>query len=189
VGDRHDLTPTPGQTVGPFFAFALEYPGCAELVPPHRAGAIRLHGHVLDGMGVPVPDAVVEIWQRDELGAIPHEAGSLHRDGYTFSGFGRSATDALGHYQFTTVVPGAVPGRPSHFAVVVFARGLLDTLHTRIYLPGTQRDADALLASLDDERWRTLLATEDGAGSLRFDIRLQGKAETGHAETVFLDFR
>jgi protocatechuate 3,4-dioxygenase alpha subunit len=175
--------PTPGQTVGPFFEFALDYAGSDELVPPHRADAIRLHGSVFDGLGVPVADGVVEIWQRDELGNIPHTAGSLRRDGHTFTGFGRSATDAVGHFQFTTVLPGAAPGQPSYFAVVVFARGLLDKLHTRIYVPGTRDDADAVLASLDEERRRTLVATEDGPRSLHFDIRLQGQGET-----VFLDF-
>ena len=28
------LTPTPGQTVGPFFGYALPYDGDSELVPP-----------------------------------------------------------------------------------------------------------------------------------------------------------
>jgi protocatechuate 3,4-dioxygenase alpha subunit len=56
-------------------------------------------------------------------------------------------------------------------------------LHTRIYLPGTAADADAVLASLDEPRRRSLLAAEDEPGSLRFDIRLQGDGET-----VFFDY-
>ena len=51
------LPPTPGQTVGPFFGYALPYDGDSELVPATRPDAIRLHGRVLDGAGDPVPDA------------------------------------------------------------------------------------------------------------------------------------
>ena len=60
------LAATPGQTVGPFYGYALPYPGDSELVPPGRADAIRLHGTVYDGAGQPVPDALIEIWQADE---------------------------------------------------------------------------------------------------------------------------
>jgi len=55
------LTPTPGQTVGPFYGYALPYPGDDQLVPLGHRDAIRLHGTVYDGAGVPVPDALVEI--------------------------------------------------------------------------------------------------------------------------------
>jgi protocatechuate 3,4-dioxygenase, alpha subunit len=162
------LAPTPGQTVGPFFHYALPYAGDAELVPPSRADAIRLHGHVYDGAGEPVPDALVEVWQTGPDGVVPQVAGSLVRDGYTFTGFGRSATDRTGHYQFTTLRPG---GATPYFAITVFARGLLDRLFTRAYLPGT---APADLASLE--------AVPDDRGFV-FDIRLQGEGET-----VFLSY-
>ena len=61
---------TPGQTVGPFFAFGLEYDGDARLVPPGSPGAIRLHGRVLDGEGRGIPDALVEVWQADAGGHV-----------------------------------------------------------------------------------------------------------------------
>jgi protocatechuate 3,4-dioxygenase, alpha subunit len=175
---------TPGQTVGPFFGQALPYAGGNELVPPGSADAIRLHGVVHDGAGTPIPDAMIEIWQADRDGTVPRETGSLHRDGWTFTGWGRSETDRTGRYVFTTVVPGATePGKAPFFAVVVFARGLLDRLFTRIYLPDHAANAtDPLLTSLTDEERATLLATAEPQG-LRFDIRLQGEGET-----VFLTF-
>ena len=46
------LEPTAGQTVGPFFHYALPYAGDSELVPATRPDAVRLHGRVLDGAGV-----------------------------------------------------------------------------------------------------------------------------------------
>ena len=184
----NSVFPTPGQTVGPFFGQSLPYAGGNELVPAGRADAIRLHGYVLDGAGVPIPDALVEIWQADVDGTVPREAGSLHRDGWTFTGWGRCETDRTGHYGFSTVVPGATEdGKAPFFAVVVFARGLLDRLFTRIYLPGhPANEGDALLASLSPAEGATLVAEAEPTG-LRHDIRLQGQPGDD-GETVFLAF-
>lgn len=177
-----ELAPTPGQTVGPFFGYGLPYPGDSTLVPAGRTDAIRLHGIVYDGAANPVPDALIEIWQADPDGEISRETGSLHRDGWTFSGWGRAATDASGHYSFSTLAPGATePGKPAFFAVTVFARGLLHRLFTRAYLPDTDPDGDPLLAKLAPERRTTLICVAEPSG-YRFDIHLQGDRET-----VFLE--
>ena len=172
------MNATPGQTVGPFFGFALPYAGGPELVPPGSVGAVRLTGLVLDGAGAGIPDAVVEIWQPDPSGALVQRPGSLHRDGWTFTGFGRAGTDNTGRYSFTTLRPGGIA---PFFAVTVFARGLTDRLFTRAYLPG--HEETPFLAGLPSERRRTLVVAEDG-DQLTFDIRLQG-----HDETVFLEYR
>jgi protocatechuate 3,4-dioxygenase, alpha subunit len=177
------LTPTPGQTVGPFFGFALPFPGDNELVPPGPAG-IRLRGRVLDGAGEPVPDALIEIWQPDRDGAVSRATGSLRRDGFTFTGWGRAATDGAGRYSFSTVTPGpTAPGSAAFFAVCVFARGLLDRLFTRAYVPDDAEALakDPLLAAVEPDRRSNLVATRDKLGLL-FDIRLQGEHET-----VFLE--
>lgn len=181
-----DLTATPGQTVGPFFGYALPFEKGEQLVPVGRADSIRLHGTIYDGNGEAIPDAMLELWQADASGAVPTEHGSLLRDGYTFTGWGRASVDNVGEYDFTTVEPGVVEeGKARFFSLVVFARGLLDKLHTRIYLPeDTQAHAaDPLLSSLSEDERRTLIATREADGSLRFDIRLQGEGET-----VFLDY-
>ncbi|MFC5729390.1 MULTISPECIES: protocatechuate 3,4-dioxygenase subunit alpha [Nocardioides] len=178
------LPPTPGQTVGPFFHYALPYDGDNELVPPGSPGSVRLSGLVLDGSGDPVPDALIEIWQPDPAGGVVRAAGSLHRDGHTFTGFGRAATDRAGRYTFSTLRPGSVaPGRAPYFAMAVFARGLLHRLMTRCYLPGPEVADDPFLASLETSRRATLTAREDELGYV-FDVRLQGEDET-----VFLEGR
>ena len=62
------LTATPGQTVGPFFGYALPFDRCDQLVPAGSPGAVQLSGLVLDGDGQPVPDALLEIWQANADG-------------------------------------------------------------------------------------------------------------------------
>lgn len=174
------LAPTPGQTVGPFFHYALPFDGDRDLVPPGSAGAVQLHGVVYDGAGAPIPDALVEIWQARPDGSIAQEPGSLRRDGFTFTGWGRASTGRDGRYVFSTVRPGPTePGRPAFFAVTVFARGLLDRLFTRAYLPddAVALAEDRLLSTLAPERRSTLIAAAEDTG-YRFDVRLQGADET-----------
>ncbi|QGN57442.1 protocatechuate 3,4-dioxygenase subunit alpha [Nostocoides sp. HKS02] len=175
---------TPGQTVGPFFHYALPYDQDHELVPPATPDAIRLHGVVYDGSGAPIPDSLVEIRQADRNGQVPAVEGALRRDGMVFAGWGRCATDAGGRYAFTTIAPGP-SGRDgaAFFSVVVVARGLLDRLFTRAYVPGPHLQDDPLLASLPADRRDSLVATREPDGGLRFDLHLQGEAET-----VFLTF-
>jgi len=111
---------TPSQTIGPFFAGML-----LERQVLFEDGDVRIEGHVYDGAGDPVDDALVEIWQPE--------------------GFGRCPTDADGAYWFQT-------RRADFIDVVVFARGLLKHLVTRM-------DAQP------NKLWR-------------FDIHLQGPDET-----------
>ncbi|SMH42472.1 protocatechuate 3,4-dioxygenase, alpha subunit [Rathayibacter oskolensis] len=176
---------TPSQTVGPFFGYALPYDGGPELVAPSHPAAIRLRGTITDGAGDPVPDAIVEIWQRDAEGRVPTARGSLLRDGIAFTGFGRTATTRSGEYAFTTVRPGAPDGAEPFVVVTVFARGVTHHLSTRAYFAGDD-STDRLLRSLDPVRRRTLLVVDEGDATglpvVRFDIRLQGEGET-----VFLD--
>ncbi len=152
-----NVAPTPGQTVGPFFSLGLVRDGYADLVPPEHPDATTLHGRVLDGAGEPVADALVELTRGGD------------------QGWGRAATDDEGRYAFTTLRPVG-----SFFAITVFARGLLDRLFTRAYLPGAADDP--FLRELGDDRRSTLVATADQRG-YAFDIRLQGDDET-----VFLVF-
>lgn len=173
-----ELTCTPGQTVGPFFHCALPYGGDNQLVGDAHDGAIRLHGTVYDGAGDAVPDALIELWQRGADGRVVRQEGSLRREDGVFTGWGRCATDAAGRYSFTTVTPG---GPAAFFAITVFARGLLNRLFTRAYLPDA--DADRLLSDVEGTRRQTLICAAE-KGGYRFDIHLQGRCET-----VFLAYR
>jgi protocatechuate 3,4-dioxygenase, alpha subunit len=181
---QHRGTPTlehtAGQTIGPFFAFGLQYPKMHEVAFPHSPGAIVLEGTVYDGGGAPIPDACIEIWGADSDGTVSRGRGSRRRDDHTFTGFGRAFTTDEGRFQFWTRNPGPIDGRAPFFAMVVFARGLPDKLHTRVYLPEHEEllAADALLSTLSDVERASLVARRTPSGGLQHDIRLQGEGET-----------
>ncbi|MEV5710378.1 protocatechuate 3,4-dioxygenase subunit alpha [Actinoallomurus sp. NPDC052274] len=174
---------TPSQTVGPFFGYALPYADGPYVVPEWRPDAIRIRGRVLDGAGEPLPDALVEIWQADADGNVPRGGGALRRAGKDFSGFGRCGTDAAGNYWFSTIKPG---GPAPHIAVLVFARGLLKPVATRLYFPGEPGNAtDPVLSGVPAERRDTLVAVREDERSYRFDVHLGGERETVFFERYF----
>ena len=141
---------TPSQTVGPFFSICLtQWPAG----PVAAADGVRIGGHVLDGAGDPVPDAMLETWQ-----TAPERA------------FARCGTDDEGRWAVTT--------RKAPFIdVSVFARGLLNRVVTRIYFADEDNSADPVFNNVPEDRRETLLARPDGDG-YRFDVILQGEGET-----------
>jgi protocatechuate 3,4-dioxygenase alpha subunit len=182
---------TGSQTVGPFFAPTLLREGARRnvLIRPETAGErVRIEGRVLDGDGMPVPDALVEIWQANAHGRYNHPAdqGPAALDP-SFTGFGRSGTAEDGSYWFETVKPGPVPFdgeklQAPHICVTVFARGLLNHLVTRLYFEDEPTNArDPLLQCVPNDRRVTLLARREPDDTMvvyRFDIVLQGADET-----------
>jgi protocatechuate 3,4-dioxygenase, alpha subunit len=180
---------TPSQTVGPFFAYALTpeaygfevLAGNVLRAPDVEGESIRIEGHMFDGAGAVVPDAMVEIWHAD--GAGLYAAPLPHGTNSRFSGFGRCETKD-GSFWFETVKPGAVRGpdgalQAPHINVAVFARGLLKQLFTRLYFEGEPLNAtDAVLNLVPEHRRHTLVATRAAPSTYVFNIRLQGGDET-----------
>ncbi|GAA3504804.1 protocatechuate 3,4-dioxygenase subunit alpha [Streptomyces prasinosporus] len=195
TADPGSVPPTPSHTVGPFYGYALPFPGGEDIAPLGHPDTVTVHGYVYDGEGRPLPDALLELWGPDPEGNLPTADGSMRRDpasggflgrnGVEFTGFGRIQTDADGHWYARTLRPGARGRSAPYLSVCVFARGLLVHLFTRIYLPGDEAalSADPLLSRLDAGRRGTLIAGDEGRGTYRFDVRLQGEGET-----VFLEF-
>ena len=146
-------TPTPSQTIGPFFSFGLDWMG------PEGAGRgdQLIRGRLLDGAGAPVPDGLIEVWHRPD-------------------GFGRSLTDGSGGFELRADKPAPGPASQApHLEVSVFARGLLQRLVTRLYFPDepAANAADPVLSRLPYDRRATLVAGQ-GEGCLLFDVHLQG---------------
>jgi protocatechuate 3,4-dioxygenase alpha subunit len=180
---------TGSQTVGPFFHFALAPDAGLGTVAPENVKGERIHLRVtvLDGDGMAVPDALVEIYQADAQGRYRDPA---------FAGFGRLATGHDGACTFLTVHPGPVrpaagPAQAPHINVCLLARGLLRQIYTRIYFQGDSgHDADPMLALVPADRRATLVAARVGAADAtverhpmwEFVVRMQGQDET-----VFFD--
>ena len=155
------LVRTPSQTVGPFYSIGLCRRDGNELVERSDPGAIVLRGELLDGEGVPVTDGMIEIWQAPDRQ------------------WGRSGTSPDGAFSFIVTKPEASSGEAPYLHVLVVARGLLKHQLTRMYFPDetAANDVDPLLCVESREQRRRLVAKDEG-DSLRFDIRLQGDAET-----------
>lgn len=185
------LTATSSQTVGPFFNFGLAQDaslGC--LARPDTPGEhITLRVRVLDADDVPVPDALIELWQADASGVYvqPQDPASA-TEPPGFCGFGRLPTDASGVSVFTTIRPGRVRDEQGglqapHINVCLFARGLLRQVYTRIYLAEeAELETDPILALVPPARRDTLVARRANSSAWTFDIKLQGENET-----VFFD--
>ena len=180
------LQASASQTVGPFFSIGLSWLYKGELIAPaHEHSCIAVEGRVLDGDQRPIPDAVLELWQADAEGryADPHDAQSALR------GFGRVATDEQGGFRFTTIKPGRVPGpdgvlQAPHVSVLVFMRGLLKPVRTRLYFPDEAANAeDPVLLLVPPSRQRTLIARPASGSVLHWDVHVQGDDET-----VFFDY-
>jgi protocatechuate 3,4-dioxygenase alpha subunit len=199
---------TPSQTVGPFFAYGLAPNGRCKwdpngsyswketvgdnLITPDATGErIRIEGRVIDGDGLAITDAMLEIWQADAQGRYANPRDTRALPNTQFKGFARSATDKDGVYSFDTIKPGSVPGlqgkpQAPHILFGIFSRGMLRQVHTRLYFDDEAATAsDSIMMLVPEDRRSTLIARReirDGLPVYRFDIRVQGENET-----VFFD--
>jgi protocatechuate 3,4-dioxygenase alpha subunit len=153
---------------------------------------VAIRGRVLDGDGQPVVDALIEIWQADAHGRYAHPEDTQEKPRSPgFKGFGRVETEVSGAFGLTTIKPGPVPGpgetmQAPHLVVMVFMRGLLKHLLTRMYFPDEPANAqDPVLHLVPPERRATVIARKAAGeqGVLEWDVILQGDEET-----VFFDY-
>ena len=169
-----ELLITPSQTIGPFFKDGLNWPHGGQLFPDSIPGrCVRVRGTLTDYRDSPVPDALLEFWQPDAAGGF-----GGRREGSS-AGFGRVQTDSNGSYAISTIFPGRVPSA-SGVLVLVFARGLLRQVVTRVYFEGEQANASDAVLALCGARASTLIARREAgnADTYRWDISLQGARET-----------
>jgi protocatechuate 3,4-dioxygenase, alpha subunit len=193
-----DLTPTPSQTVGPFFHLGCTNTNCIHRIagPNAKGEHVRLSIRAIDGEGLAVDDAMIEIWQADAAGKYNVGENKLADAAEAdFGGFGRSATDENGLCVFETIKPGRVPDdtgklQAPHLNVSVFARGVMKRLVTRIYFSDDPANHECpILALVPEDRRCTLMAhrgsrvaDSNAVKEWRFDVHLCGKDET-----VFFD--
>jgi protocatechuate 3,4-dioxygenase alpha subunit len=186
-----DLYATGNQTVGPYLHIGLTWLVTPKIAGPRISGErVTIQGKLLDGDGRGVSDGMIEIWQANSHGKYAHPEDRQNKPlERGFRGFGRVPTDAKGHFRFSTIKPGRVPGpggkpQAPHLVVSVFMRGLLKHLATLIYFPDDPANIeDPVLNLVPAERRFTLLARRKAKGLLEWNVRLQGKGET-----VFFDY-
>ncbi|CAI0934502.1 protocatechuate 3,4-dioxygenase subunit beta [Serratia quinivorans] len=158
---------------------------------------IIVHGYVRDENGLPMRNALVEVWQANAGGRYRHK-----KDQYlapidpNFGGCGRVLTDENGYYFFRTIKPGPYPWRnrvndwrPAHIHFSLSGSAFAQRLITQMYFEG-----DPLIASCpivrainNDDAVRSLIAGLDKTAAVqldslayRFDLVLRG-----HRATLF----
>jgi protocatechuate 3,4-dioxygenase, alpha subunit len=175
------LVPTSSQTVGPFFRIGLDYLMDSSSSPePASRSTITIRGQVLDRDRAPVSDAMLEFWNASDAGAAVN-ANTPPAD--SPSGFRRAATDADGSFCVQINKPAAIEGggaaQAPHLLVLVFARGLLRHLISRVYFDGEPGNGtDPVLCVIPADRRHTLIAQGDGENAFRWSVILQGTDET-----------
>ena len=187
------LRQTPSQTIGPFFAYGLtanqygyDYNSIVtgSLIGNAAEGEwIKIVGNVYDGNGDTVSDAMLELWQANAKGEYTK---IIKRENEGFKGFGRLGTgaDPDSGFRFLTIKPGTTaPHQAPHIDVILFMRGSLHQLYTRIYFSdeAEANAKDELLMVVPEERRQTLIAHANinrGIQEYLFDIHMQGSRET-----------
>lgn len=155
---------------------------------------IVVTGRVLDELGRPQPNALIEIWQANAAGRYIHEADQHDAPlDPNFFGGGRTVTDAEGRYRFYTIKPGAYPWpnhanawRPNHIHLSLFGPSFASRLVTQMYFPGDPLlTLDPIFLGTPEGARQRLVSefsidvTEEGfALGYVFDIVLRGPKET-----------
>ncbi len=169
------LKQTPSQTVGPYFAYGLtpeqylyDFKSLAgnQLTDPIKnQDTICIFGKILDGENVPIPDAMIEIWQDEG-------------DRKLFGRFG-TGTDSENRFVFYTQKPKSINGQAPFLSMIIFMRGQLIHSYTRIYFSDEEalNATDIVLNEVPEERKNTLIAQKNGS-TYEFNVLMQGENET-----------
>lgn len=157
------LTQTPPMTIGPYYPDRMPLDLDNDLVrindniTPAVGQISWISGRVLGRNGLPLRNALVEIWQADNNGAYIHSNSPTgNRDG-NFQGYGKFLTGSTGSYLFRTVKPGLYPGRTRHVhAQITAASG--ERLVTQLFIEGESLNTnDGVLNGVRDQAQRSLV--------------------------------
>lgn len=121
---------------------------------------IFIQGTITDSFGVPIHNAVVEIWQANAAGKYHTllEANSQFIDKY-FNMSGRAITDNLGNYYFITIMPGRNIGRAPHINMNIYHVDF-GKLETEMYFAKhPDNESDYQYLSYEDEDKKMVTAT------------------------------
>ncbi len=116
-----------------------------------------LLGTVLDRNCVPIPNAVVEIWQRNSNGVYNFDIRNSSQWDPNFSSTGTTVVDNMGKFAFYTVFPGRQGGViPSvNFRV---RHADFPLIETRFYFSGYMQGGDGLIHTISSQELQRLIA-------------------------------
>jgi protocatechuate 3,4-dioxygenase alpha subunit len=196
------LPPSSQQTIGPFFPATFFRDGDNDLTRIHRDAAptmrgetILIRGRVTKEGGLPCFNAILEAWQADSGGRFNHplDAGRDSADP-DFLGWGRAWTDAEGHYEFRSVMPGGYADplgyRAPHVNLTVMGAGLMRRVLCTVFFPdfAEPNTHDPVLNLVPEARRPRIVAMpggqQEGLRVFLFDIRLRG---SNSEETPFFE--
>ena len=184
--------PLSQHTIGPFFPADFFQPGdndltrlSADAAPTARGTPFVLTGKVRKEGGVPVANAILELWQADADGHFRHpddpEADKADPD---FLGWGRAWSTDDGTYSFRSVRPGPYvengQARAPHLNILVMGIGLMRTVETTLFFPESadENSRDPVLSVVPEDLRQLLvlrdLGVRDGVQTYGFDILLRG---------------
>ncbi|MEM7383475.1 MAG: protocatechuate 3,4-dioxygenase [Verrucomicrobiota bacterium] len=191
------LTRTPPGAEGPFYPDKMPLDTDNDLIilsdktTPALGSVTHLSGQVTDTQGIPVPNALVEIWQCDQNGVYLHtdSAGEdQKKHDQHFQGYGRFMTDRKGRYYFRTIKPSPYVGRTPHIHYRI-SQGEKRLLTTQLYVKGDPGNAeDGLLKRIKDPNqlasvlvdFRPLKKSKAGEMQAKFDIVIGWTPEDDH---------
>jgi len=156
---------------------------------------IVVSGRVLDEMGRPVANTLVEIWQANAAGRYVHKVDSHDAPlDPNFFGAGRFFTGADGSFKFYSIRPGEYPWanhdrafRPAHIHFSLTGPSFVSRVITQMYFPGDPLlPLDPIFMGVPDAAARDRLVSRysvetteaDFALGYIFDIVLRGSNAT-----------
>lgn len=165
------LSPTPSEVKGPFYPIWVQKDKNFDLT--HMQGqtgkalgqVITIQGQVLDQLGNPIEDALVDLWQANAAGRYRHPRDSNPAPlDPNFQGWAIVPSGKQGQFLFKTIYPGAYPAsrnwtRPPHIHFKVSKKGYREIV-TQMYFPNHPlNDSDLLLQDKTQAEQKLMIAT------------------------------
>jgi len=160
----------PAWVTGPAAALPVKVEPVTDKMPPFALIALGQTLVVLTG-GIDL--SVGSVYA---LGGVLAASGSRHGSWLAFA-LPLVVCGAIGLGNGLLVDRAGLPPFIVTLTTLLFARGLLHWVMTRIYFPEDAHDGDPVLSGLNEAERKTLIAVREEDG-YRFDVRLQGPDET-----------
>lgn len=111
---------------------------------------IYIQGKITDSGCIPVPNAVVQIWQANSMGDAVYGKDIATSSDKDFQYSGRATTNNAGEFTFLTVIPGSRTGEAPFISLRV-NHSSLEALETKLFFPGDINRSDADFLELMDK--------------------------------------